>query len=207
MTNPVYIDSPDMVPDGSKIYIYGSGGKGKQFLDLAIKTKRSSVAGFLDTFVSGSVYNLPKIHIAKYIQSKEDVIVVCSYAQCEIIELLIDRGFERVMVYCEPIRQRQLNISISSACNGKCVFCVSSKYPRNTPSWTLDEFEKVKPYIDLVDEVIFCGGYGEAFLNKEIFSQTFPGSYERQKDMGVWVPLLGFILISNCNSNSDIPPP
>jgi MoaA/NifB/PqqE/SkfB family radical SAM enzyme len=174
MVAPMYISSPDSLPAGCKIYIYGGGGRGRHFHEVTERYRKDVVIiGYLDSFSSGLVNDLPQIRFSQYKHNDDNIIVVCSYEQLEIIDILVACRVKRFFVYTDRKFIKQLNLDISDVCNARCLFCAgkdnSLKYG-NRKSWTLKEFEYAKPYIELVDEVSFCGGYGEALLNKHLLS-------------------------------------
>lgn len=170
MQSPSYIRSAKELPSSvSQIYIYGSGERGVEFMNQ-VKISRCDidVLGFLDSSSSGEKMQLPKLKYSDHTIKIDIAIVICSYAQKEIMQMLIDNGHQEIFVYANGILQRQLNVNIAAVCDARCIFCQGRKlHSSSAKNYTMVEFEKVKPHIEHASEVCFCGGYGEPLLNKD----------------------------------------
>lgn len=114
------------LPKGARIYVYGSGGRGKAFVKC-LKSARPdvSVLGFLDSFKSGEIEGFPRTRFSGILDlERHDTIIVASAFHEQIVPILQNAGAADTRVlgnyydYEYAMRQGKKLCVISANCQG-----------------------------------------------------------------------------------------
>jgi MoaA/NifB/PqqE/SkfB family radical SAM enzyme len=166
-----YINQAAAIPRVSRLLIFGAGGRGRAFAEM-VRLERPDIvlAGFLDTYKSGTCQGLPILRLADYRPSQGDHVVVCSTYAREIVGQLAARGSTGFQVYLDEPPQVRAVLDITTRCNSRCVFCANIHNPDRLrgPDWDMDTFERAYAHVAEVDEVCFCCAAGEPLLNRDL---------------------------------------
>lgn len=92
------------IPAGSRVAIYGTGSRGRDFAKLLGQTRTNvEVVCFIDSFQSGELDGLPVLQVEDFLaRFKTDLVLLASYQWKEMAKQLTSHGFDRWAVASRP---------------------------------------------------------------------------------------------------------
>ncbi len=171
------------LPTGAVLAIWGSGGQGRDVLEL-LRAHRPdiSVACFLDSFTPGQAAGLPVLVPGQGDLPQFDLILVASHYKDQILESMdpalrakaapVARSFVRDLRFArgEVAFRSTILVELTQSCIMACDFCTH----RIRPASTLMRYELYESIIEQISQERLAGavelsGLGEPLLYKRIY--------------------------------------